>query len=239
LTYFDRYRDEGFLESKVEAKEMASEMGIEPIFVEKRIICRNKQFDEIVGQDMTQSLEESFRVNYFLYIVDQARSSLKNRFKQFKEYEENFGFLFDLKKSNVECLRNGCAKLEECLKHAGVSDIDRRNLFIELKVLKDILPQEVNKPIEVLNKLRGIEDIYPNAWIVYRVFFTIPVTVASGEKSFSKLKMIKSYLRSTMSQERLNGLAMLSIENDFVRRLDYGSLIDTFASKNARRAVFK
>ena len=111
-------------------------MGIEPIFVEKRIICGKKQFDEIVGQDMAQSLEESFRVNYFLYIVDQARSSLKNRFEQFKEYEKNFGFLFDLKKSNVECLRKCCAKLEECLKSAGVSDIDGRALFIELKVFK-------------------------------------------------------------------------------------------------------
>ena len=53
LAYFDRYREDGFLKSMVEAKEMASEMGIEPIFVEKRIISRKKQFDEIIGQDMT------------------------------------------------------------------------------------------------------------------------------------------------------------------------------------------
>ena len=130
----------------VEAKEMASEMGIEPIFVEKRIISRKKQFDEIVGQDMTQFAEESFRDNYFLYIVDQASSSLKNRFEQFKVYEKNFGFLFDLKKSNDECLMKSSANLEECLKHAGISDIDGRDLWMELKVLRDILPEEVNKP---------------------------------------------------------------------------------------------
>ena len=37
----------------------------------------------------------------------------------------------------------------------------------------------------------------------------------------SKLKLIKSYLRSTMSQERLNGLAILSIEKEMLEELKY------------------
>ena len=41
---------------------------------------------------------------------------------------------------------------------------------------------------------------------------TVPVSVASAKRKFSKLKLIKSYLRSTMSQQRLNGLVLLSIE---------------------------
>ncbi|KAI8572198.1 hypothetical protein RHMOL_Rhmol01G0179100 [Rhododendron molle] len=82
-------------------------------------------------------------------------------------------------------------------------------------------------------------DCFPNAWTAYRILLTIPITVASGERSFSKLKLIKSYLRSTMSQERLNGLAMLSIEKDMVSKLDCNSLITTFAAKNARRVMFK
>lgn len=41
-----------------------------------------------------------------------------------------------------------------------------------------------------------------------------------------------------MSQERLNGLALLSIEKELVHKLDYSSLIETFAAKNARRVVF-
>jgi hypothetical protein len=68
---------------------------------------------------------------------------------------------------------------------------------------------------------------------------TIPVTVASAERSFSKLKLIKSYLRSTMSQERLNGLAILSIEKNMLENLEYKNLISNFASQKARRMIFK
>lgn len=44
------------------------------------------------------------------------------------------------------------------------------------------------------------------------LFMTLPVTVASAERSFSKLKLIKTYLRNTMGQNRLCGLALLAIE---------------------------
>ena len=50
------------------SKEIASKMEIEPIFREKRIIRRKKQFDENVNDETTQSVEEYFRINYFLYI---------------------------------------------------------------------------------------------------------------------------------------------------------------------------
>ena len=65
-----------------------------------------------------------------------------------------------------------------------------------------------------------MDGCYPYAWIAYRILLTIPVTVASTKRSFSKLKLIKSYLRLTMSQERLNGLAMLSIKKDLAFKLD-------------------
>ena len=42
-----------------------------------------------------------------------------------------------------------------------------------------------------------------------------------------------------MSQERLNGLAILSIEKELVEMLDYVNLINTFAFKNTRRVIFK
>ena len=41
-----------------------------------------------------------------------------------------------------------------------------------------------------------------------------------------------------MSQERLSGLAMISIENECLDKLNYDDLIEEFASKNARRSNF-
>lgn len=57
---------------------------------------------------------------------------------------------------------------------------------------------------------------------------TIPVSVASAERSFSKLKLIKSYLRSSMSQERLSDLAIFSIERELVKSVDFESLVNDF-----------
>jgi hypothetical protein len=55
---------------------------------------------------------------------------------------------------------------------------------------------------------------------------TIPVTVASAERSFSKLKLLKSYKRSTMTQERLNGLATIALENDVLEKIKYEDIIE-------------
>ena len=57
----------------------------------------------------------------------------------------------------------------------------------------------------------------------------------SAERSFSKLKLLKNYLRSTMSQERLNGLATLYIEKRLLDEIDINTIINEFVSRNVRR----
>jgi hypothetical protein len=78
-------------------------------------------------------------------------------------------------------------------------------------------------------------NCYPNIFVAYRILFTIPITVASAERSFSKLKLLKKDLRSTMSQERLNGLATLCIENKLLDDVNIEAIIDDFVSRNVRR----
>ncbi|PRQ25889.1 putative HAT dimerization domain, ribonuclease H-like domain-containing protein [Rosa chinensis] len=242
LSFLQKFRETGFEESLIEAKEIASEMGIEPVFMEKWTIHKKRQFSESSSEAVTQSAAESFKVNYFLYIVDQAISSFKTRFEQFKTFEENFGLLFDLDKlrsADRDSLKSFCANLTNLLKHGEISDLNEDDLYHDLRMLSEDLPNETKRAIDVLNYIKEVDGCYPNAWIAYRILLTIPVTVASAERSFSKLKLIKSYLRSTMSQERLSGLAMISIEKDIVGKLDYVNLISTFASKNARRVIFQ
>jgi len=67
--------------------------------------------------------------------------------------------------------------------------------------------------------------------MINRRLLTIPVTVASSKLSFSKLKLLKSYLRSTMTQERLNDLAMIAFESDMLEKIDYESIIENFVSR--------
>jgi hypothetical protein len=88
-----------------------------------------------------------------------------------------------------------------------------------------------------LNYIKKLKS-FLNACIAYKILLTIPVTVASAERTFSKLKLIKSYLRSTMSQERLSGLAILSIEKNILEKIDYKILINNFVSKRARKMKF-
>ena len=107
-----------------------------------------------------------------------------------------------------------------------------------------MLPDEAYKgespwtSIQIMEFAR-IMDMFPNVLVAYKILLTIPVTVASAERSFSKLKLLKTYLRSTMTQERLNGLAILSIESEFFRNLDYRKIIEDFASRNARRHRYR
>ena len=101
----------------ISSKEIATKMDIEPIFCEKRIIHKKKQFDENANDEITQSVEKYFRINYFLYIVDQAILSIESRFEQF-QYEDIFGFLFNFEKLKAlddNSLKKYCLNLESFL----------------------------------------------------------------------------------------------------------------------------
>ena len=94
--------------------------------------------------------------------------------------------------------------------------------------------EEQNGPFHSLKYIvkHRLIDCYANLYVALRIILTMPVSVASAEGSFSKLKLIKTYLRSTMSQYRLNGLAVMSIENLIRRSLNYDQF---FADAKARK----
>uniref|UniRef100_A0A8I7BBT1 HAT C-terminal dimerisation domain-containing protein n=1 Tax=Hordeum vulgare subsp. vulgare TaxID=112509 RepID=A0A8I7BBT1_HORVV len=91
--------------------------------------------------------------------------------------------------------------------------------------------------LEILHFVMAV-DCYPNVSIAYQILLTVPVTVASAERSFSKLKLLKNYLRSTMLQDRLNGLAMWCIEKDILDNVDLDCALNDFASRNTGRNFF-
>ena len=143
-----------------------------------------------------------------------------------------------MKSVDNDSLQKYCLKLEDFLKYDVYYDIDGLDLSSKLNILKEILQIKDYTSIDILNYIKRL-DSFPNACIAYRILLTIHVTIASAKRSFSKLKLIKLYLRSTMSQERLSGLPIVSIENEMLEELEYKNLISQFASQKAKKIDFK
>ena len=85
----------------------------------------------------------------------------------------------------------------------------------------------------IWNRATGFCENFPKIFITLQIVLTVPVSVASGERRFSKLKLIKKYLRSMMSQESLMGLAVISIENQIPLEIEVESIIKNFAEKRS------
>ena len=122
-------------------------------------------------------------------------------------------------------------------------DVDSAALFSEICHLKQIHTSNISpsndvmKPLTLLNKIAesNLTILFPNVCVVLRIFLTIPVTVATGERSFSKLSLVKNKLRNSSTQERVVSLSSLSIESELARTIDFTKIIDTFANMKARK----
>ena len=85
-----------------------------------------------------------------------------------------------------------------------------------------------------------LSETLPNVYKLFNLIGTIPATTVSVERSFSCLNRIKTYLRSTMSQDRLSNLSLISIEKEFLFELSqssswYENIINKFAQGKERR----
>lgn len=67
-------------------------------------------------------------------------------------------------------------------------------------------------------------------WVALRIMLTIPITMATREKS-CKLKLAKTYLQLSMTQNSLKSLAILSVKTDLAKRIDIESDMKKFLSK--------
>ena len=88
--------------------------------------------------------------------------------------------------------------------------------------------------IDALNQCDA--GFYPRIYQLLQIFATLPATSASAERSFSAMRRIKTYLRSTMSEERFCGLAQMNIHRDI--EVDPEVIVQTFATSKERRSSF-
>lgn len=83
---------------------------------------------------------------------------------------------------------------------------------------------------EFVAELIPLSTAFPQTIKMITGALTMPVSQVTCERSFSKMKIIKNYLRNSMTDTRLSYLTLLSIERDIV--IDYESIVDEFAQKH-------
>ena len=64
---------------------------------------------------------------------------------------------------------------------------------------------------------------------------TAGVSVATNERKFSQLKFVKTILRSTMGDERLDCLMLLASEKDLTDKIDLSTIVSSCANLKQRR----
>ncbi|XP_060070932.1 52 kDa repressor of the inhibitor of the protein kinase-like [Ylistrum balloti] len=79
-------------------------------------------------------------------------------------------------------------------------------------------------------------DIFPDIKTLLHIGCTLPVTSCEAERSFSGLRHIKSYMRSTMNEDRLSSLALMHLHH--ARTINAGAICQRFVMQNKRR-MFK
>jgi len=241
-TDFEKSRTEtGFEELLVDAREVAEALEVEPRFMaDKKIRPRKvkRQFEYESVDEPVADPKQAFKSGVYFYVLDRAICSLEERFSQLIDHNNVFGFLYNIREEDKTTLPKKCADLQFRLTDNDHCDIDGMQLHEELLVLFSILPdKDANSPLDILTYLSvsNLTENFPNVTIALRIVLTLPVSVATGERSFSKLKLIKNYLRSTMSQDRLVGLSLMSIEHEMLQEIDTEEIMKDFAEKKARK----
>ena len=89
----------------------------------------------------------------------------------------------------------------------------------------------------IADMLRNCNELsFPNIFVALKILAVIPVTTCECERSLSALRRMKTWLRNTMLNERLNGLAMMHIHTDI--SVDIDPVVDEFTRQNPTRMQF-
>jgi hypothetical protein len=184
----------------------AEEVLGEPLTI-PRIVGRQKNRNNIPAS----SAEEYFQRAVYLPFLDGILAQLDAYFAPHKAHALRLCGLLpkyakDLDFNDIE------ASVEQ---YIGQLDGDIGDVELEFSTWKTFSTELCEPPHDCMSALDLCDHrFYPNIHKLLCIFATIPVSSATAERTFSVLKYLKSYLRSTMGEERLNGLALAYIHRD-------------------------
>lgn len=116
--------------------------------------------------------------------------------------------------------------------------LDVDSLTVECSLARQtLLGKDLESISNVLLELSSLRLAFPSLIKLLQIALSIVVSTAHCERSFSALKRIKTYLRSTMTEQRLVDLAVLSIEKELSKQISLDEVVNEFASKDKNRRI--
>ncbi|XP_064101760.1 uncharacterized protein LOC135212247 [Macrobrachium nipponense] len=188
-----------------------------------RNVCLNP-LDYGKAENARMSPKVRFLANSFLSVIDQIVKSLSDRIAAYDVVCERFGVLDRLEDMDADEISSAAASLVSFYKGDLEPSLkDELVRFIELVKLERKDNGKIPKELYFYKILldSGFRATFRNVEILLRIFLVFMVSSCSGERSFFKMKIIKNRLRMSMGQSRLSWLAIMSIESDILREIDF------------------
>ncbi|KAF0743667.1 zinc finger MYM-type protein 1-like, partial [Aphis craccivora] len=161
------------------------------------------------------------------FLLTALKRSFKRLLKRTDEFSENSDVDFlPLVSSQLKQIENSIVLPKYFNKNVTVDHHDSLELnAYSNNSMEDDSVEIVNHNIASTRELfklfclAKLANIFPNIYLVLKLSTTLPVTICSVERTFSKLKLIKTKLKTTMSQDRLENLMKISFKKDLYKGL--------------------
>jgi len=178
--------------------------------------------------------KERFRPIYFS-VIDQIMASLDTRF-----HSETYDILSKLE--DFATHKCGVNEIEKYLRHNDDCDFDLDRLELHRNMFFDIVKERKLTQIVDLTSItiflksnQAEREFFCEYSKFIRLLLSYPQTVCIAERSFSQLRRLKNYLRTTMTQTRTNSIALLYIHQELANEINLDEILDEFISRNQQR----
>jgi len=179
-----------------------------------------------------RSVEEYYR-SMFFELVDSAVTQINTRFstdsektglKQYLKLEET------LLSGEADDLCHNYPELNEDMNSFKVQLNMFRNQFTYSNLA------EAQAVLQTMNA--AVRQLFPYVEVLVRLLLLSPATSCTAERSFSTLRRLKTWLRSTMTQRRLNAIAVCHTHQEVLDSLSVTDIAKLFAHSDNRCNVF-
>lgn len=194
--------------------------------------------DGEAAAEFSHTPEHYYRVTVYNQTIDMIVTCLADRFDQ-----PGYRMYSKLEQLLLKACRGESHDEERAIiTERYSSDIDTANLMTQLQVLCTNLDGDVSLKdvVEYLQELpKACRSLFSEVITLVKLILVMPASNSTCERSFSALRRIKMYLRSTMSQVRLNNLMVLHVHWDRVDKLDLCQTANEFIdARDFRRSIF-